>query len=136
MAGAKSTLEQMTAQLAEINANVKTSRQLLELLKFSSNTKGHTKAMIADLAKLYRCIHLGSGKVLWISGDKDALDTAAELGFLVDLTLGRSQSLEMSDAESAPLQSWRELLDQVCDCCKHGLDIGAQIFTRCRRSLR
>jgi hypothetical protein len=132
MAGAKSTLKQMTAQLAEINANAKTSRQLLELLKFSSITNGH----IADLAKLYRCIHKSSGKVLWISGDKDALDTAAELGFLVDLTLGRSQSLEMSDAESAPLQSWRELLDQVCDCCKHGLDIGAQIFTRCRRSLR
>jgi hypothetical protein len=78
-------LEQMAAQIrkAEQMASVKSSRVLRKLLKLSSLTKKLTKkADIADFAKLYRCVHKESGKVVWISDDEDAHLRAKELGFL------------------------------------------------------
>jgi hypothetical protein len=81
-----SKLEKMTQQLrkAEQGAGVKSSRLLRLLLKLASESecRNLTKPGIADLAKLYRCVHKGEGKVIWICDSKYALQRAKELGFL------------------------------------------------------
>jgi hypothetical protein len=56
-------------------------RKLIKL-STSSTIKNLSEAEIADLAKLYRCVHR-SGKVIWISGDDDAQILAKKLEFIV-----------------------------------------------------
>jgi hypothetical protein len=97
MAEANNKLTQMTAQL-NANAGVESKRQLRKLLRCSIATKNHNKEMIADLAGLYRCVHKGTGKVLWVSNDEDATLRAEELGFLApDL---RAPDSEVSDVDA------------------------------------
>jgi hypothetical protein len=92
-------MERVTAQLrlAERGDGVKSSRLLRKLLKLSTATKDLGKLEIANLAKLYRCVHKHTGKVAWISDDEDAKQRANKLGFLLpDLRLPDS---DVSDVE-------------------------------------
>jgi hypothetical protein len=76
----------MSAQLrvADQQASVKSSRWLRKLIKLSTSStiKMFNEAEIADLAKLYRCVHK-LGKVIWISGGDDAQTLAQKLEFIV-----------------------------------------------------
>jgi hypothetical protein len=76
-------LDQLKQQMqsAEENADVKTSRLLLELLEKFSDGKGTDGPAVKRLANLYRCIHKDQGTVLWICEDADAVDRADKLGF-------------------------------------------------------
>jgi hypothetical protein len=98
-------LEQLTALLrvAEEQAGVKSSRLLRKLLKLStdSKVKDLTKTGIADLAKLYRCVHKAAGKVVWISADDDSQQRAHELGFLAPEL--RAVESDVSDVEDEEL---------------------------------
>jgi hypothetical protein len=76
-------LDQLKEQMqsAEQNADVKTSRLLLELFEKFSDVKGTDGLAVKRLANLYRCIHKDQGTVIWICEDADAVDRAEKLGF-------------------------------------------------------
>jgi hypothetical protein len=92
-------------RVAEQTAGVKSSRLLRKLLKYSTVTKNHTKAMIADLSGLYRCINKDTGSVLWISDGDDALEHAEKLGFFVpELTAWPELQAVNSDVSDADVE--------------------------------